>query len=113
MPHKPQPCDKVFISSNLQEFLADFKRTHKYWKWIYDMRDTLLYDRLAGESIPKRQIPDKYRRKYGVNNLYRYQHPEGYRSCYILVNIPGEGLCAQVLDLLSHPEYEELFGYSR
>ncbi len=65
---------------------------------------------LAGEQIRKSRIPQKYLAKYGVNNLYRYQHPRGFRSLYTLLN-EGKGLIAVILDLISHKEYDRTFGY--
>ena len=37
---------------------------------------------------------------------FRYGHPEGYRSCYWVVQ---GSTC--ILDLMSHDEYEKRFGY--
>jgi hypothetical protein len=60
----------------------------------------------AGELIRKSQIPKQYIDRYGVNNLYRYSHPEGFRSCYTVVNC-----CPVILDIMSHAEYDKVFGY--
>jgi hypothetical protein len=38
--------------------------------------------------------------------LYRYNHPEGYRSCYTIVN-----KCPRILDILPHPVYDRIFRY--
>jgi len=75
------------------------------------MDDVLLENREAGERIQKNRIPPLYRDRCGVNNLYRYHHPEGHRSCYTLVYIDGVGVCPLILDILTHVEYERLFGY--
>lgn len=65
----------------------------------------------AGEQVPKSQIPRKYKRKFGVNNLYRYRLSEGYRCIYTLENFPKIGVCPFILDLVDHDEYDEIFGY--
>ncbi|MFX0133138.1 MAG: hypothetical protein ACFFDN_05790 [Candidatus Hodarchaeota archaeon] len=91
--------------------MRDLEADHKFVRWIDGMKEKLLLNMLSGNSIQKRRIPKYYRDKYGVNNLFRYEHPEGYRSCYTLVNIEGVGVCPIILDLLSHPEYERIFGY--
>lgn len=64
----------------------------------------------AGEKIQKDMIPAAYVKKYGIHNLYRYAHPEGYRSCYTCLN-NGKGYVVIVLDLMTHKEYERVFGY--
>jgi hypothetical protein len=48
----------------------------------------------CGIAIPKRLIPKIYKRKYGINNLWKY-------------NLPG----ALILEWLSHKEYERRFKY--
>lgn len=75
------------------------------------MEIVLRENRCAGDLIRKSQIPSYYVQQYGVNNLHRYQHPEGYRSCYTVSNIAGLGVCPTILDIRSHDEYEKIFGY--
>jgi hypothetical protein len=70
------------------------------------MAKVLKENKFAGDLIKKSQIPKFYIQRYGVNNLFRYSHPEGYRSCYTI-----QENCPLVIDLLSHPEYDKLFGY--
>jgi len=36
-----------------------------------------------------------------VENLYRYEHPSGYQSCYTIVPIPEHGGCSAILDILT------------
>ncbi len=64
----------------------------------------------AGNSVPKRQIPVYYVRRFGVNILFRYSHPQGFRSVYTLVR-DDDDVSVVVLDFLSHKEYEKMFGY--
>jgi hypothetical protein len=77
------------------------------------MEVVLKENMFAGEQISKKQIPHHYKERYGVNNLFRYAHPEGYRSCYTIFNKEGFGVCPHVLDLLSHEEYDLVFGYRK
>ena len=75
------------------------------------MAENLLQNILFGERIKQRRIPEYYIEKYNVSNLYRYAHPEGYRSIYTLTEFSGYGVCPVILDLMSHKEYELRFGY--
>jgi len=70
------------------------------------MADALKENKFAGDLIKKSQIPNIYLVKFKVTNLYRYSHPEGYRSCYTIVR-----WCPVILDLMSHPEYDKVFKY--
>ena len=104
MPRSPAP--EVYIVKGLNELLKNLAENHKFQKWIRDMKTVLMEHKYSGELIKKCQIPDYYIEKYGVNNLYRYDHPEGHRSCYTIVN--G---CPYIFDIMTHPEYDLRFGY--
>jgi hypothetical protein len=101
-----KPAPQIFISEDLAKLLTKVGRQNKFSKWVGDMREVLRENMYAGELIRKSQIPKRYIDRYAVNNLYRYSHPEGFRSCYTIVN--G---CPYILDILSHPEYDKVFGY--
>jgi hypothetical protein len=102
----------VYLSKDLRDFLRRYDPNHKFNKWIADMKSVLWENMFAGDCIPKRQIPVRYKRRYGINNLYRYPHPEGHRSCYTLLKFERVGVCPLILDLLTHAEYNKLFGYT-
>lgn len=100
------PAREVYIIEDLDQKLRELPKTHKYLKWVAAMKTVLKENIFAGDLIRKCNIPAVYLEKYGVNNLYRYEHPEGHRSCYTIV----EG-CVYVIDLMAHPEYDLRFGY--
>jgi len=101
----------VFHSEELDELIRGLELDDKRRRWVEDMETVLKENIFAGEKIPKRQIPKYYVERYGVNNLYRYGHPEGHRSCYTIFRRDGLGVCPTVLDLMTHREYERRFRY--
>jgi hypothetical protein len=66
----------VYLSKELHDFLQTLEPEHKFNKWVEDLANILKDNMLAGDSVPKRQIPRYYHEKFGVNNLYRFEHPE-------------------------------------
>ena len=96
----------VYLSKELATTIKCLGTDHKVAKWINSMADVLKENKFAGELIKKSQIPRLYVKKYHVNNLYRYGHPEGFRSCYTIAEE-----CPHILDLMSHPEYDKIFKY--
>jgi len=106
-----EPSPAVHLSEELESFLKDFDSNHKFNRWIADMKSVLKENMFAGDCIPKRQIPNHYKRRYRINNLYCYRHPEGFRSCYSLLLYEGLGVCPLILDLKTHSEYDKIFGY--
>ena len=60
--------------------------------------------------IPNRLIPKEYIRKYGINNLWKYDLPNAWRLIY---SISGDEILivSVILEWMSHKEYERRFGY--
>jgi len=107
MPRHRSPAREVYVVSNLHQLLQTLPADHKFRKWIADMKVVLKEHMFAGDLIGKKLVPTFYIEKYGVNNLYRYDHPEGHRSCYTIV----QG-CVYIIDIMSHAEYDLRFGYN-
>jgi hypothetical protein len=80
------PAPDVYVVEELKELLDELGPDHKFNRWIQDMKGVRKEHKFSGELIKKGQIPGCYVEKYGVNNLYRYSHPEGHRSCYTILN---------------------------
>ena len=62
--------------------------------------------------MAKKLIPNEYKMKYGVNNLFRVELPNYWRMLYTMVE--GESqieIVAFVLDMIDHPTYDKKFGY--
>lgn len=112
MSSNPAPCDGVGLSPELDAELKTLAPDHKFHKWITEgMADALMFNRQAGEKIQEDRIPPHYISVYGVNNLYRYGHPEGFRSCYTLLDMEDGKICGWILDIMTHKEYERRFDY--
>lgn len=111
MTRKPSPA--VFISKELNDILKTLDPNDKRLKWIKEMEDVLKENIKGGDQVKKSLIPSKYKDGLGVNNLYRYSHPEGFRSCYTIFFESGLGNCPHILDIMDHDEYNRLFGYRR
>lgn len=65
-----------------------------------------------GNPIAKKLIPQEYKDKYGVSNLFRIELPNFWRMLYTLTD--GETnieIIAFVLDVVDHPTYDKKFGY--
>ena len=106
-----QPSDEVRLNESLDLMINELPASDDRVMWIRDMEKVVAENRYAGEQVQKDRIPRKYIRKYGINNLYRYQHPKGFRSTYTVIT-PTKGVYyVIILDLLSHKEYDDLFGY--
>ena len=65
-----------------------------------------------GNPIAKNLIPQEYKTKYGVTNLFRVELPQFRRMLYTLTDGESEiEIIAFVLDVIDHPTYDKKFGY--
>jgi hypothetical protein len=69
-------------------------------------------DHRYGRPVPKRLIPERYRREYGLSNLFRVELPFFWRMLYA---VEGDEITivAFIADIVSHEEYDGLFGYKK
>ena len=52
------------------------------YKWISRAIDDLSENAFCGIQIPKKLIPKVYIQKYGIDNLWKYDLPKGWRLLY-------------------------------
>ena len=72
--------------------------------------DDLKLNPLIGIHIPKKQWPKEYIQKFGINNLWKYDLPNGWRLIYTLKGNEVE-IVAIILEWFSHKNYERKFNY--
>lgn len=86
------------------------KEDPKLHRLISRAIEDLKKDPFVGISIPKKLIPKIYIKKYGVNNLWKYNLPEAWRLLYFVVGDHVK-IVSIILEWLPHKEYERRFGY--
>mgnify|MGYP001409717972 CR=1 FL=1 len=65
---------------------------------------------LSGQKIERNKWPAVYVKKYKINNLWRYTLQSGWRLIYTIIG-ESDGLVVSVLEVFSHKDYDERFGY--
>ena len=72
--------------------------------------DDLKKNPLIGINIPKNLIPREYIVKFDVDNLRKYDLPNGWRLLY---TIKGDDIMiiSVLIEWLDHKNYERRFGY--
>ncbi len=67
-----------------------------------------------GNPVAKKLIPEDYKHKYGINNLFRVELPNRWRMLYSLTDSETKiEIIAFVLDIINHPVYNKKFGYKK
>jgi len=82
------------------------------YKWISRAIDDLSDNAFCGIQISKRLIPKIYTKKYGIDNLWKYDLPKGWRLIYAVAD--GD-ICiiSIILEWMDHKNYEKRFGYRK
>jgi hypothetical protein len=78
--------------------------------------DRLKANVFAGDQIPKDRIPSGLAQRSGLRvpleNAWRIELPGAFRGIYTIVHNEGRKPTVLMLEILSHKEYDTLFGYS-
>jgi len=81
---------------------------------LYDMLSKAFEDIENNPSgfihVPRGLIPKEYRQKYSIDNLWKYDLPNGWRLLYSLSR-DKIFLLAIILEWLDHKNYERRFKY--
>jgi hypothetical protein len=64
-----------------------------------------------GNPIAKKLIPQEYKLKYGIKNLFRVEFPNYWRMLYSLENESQIKIVAFVVDIINHKTYNKKFRY--
>lgn len=65
-----------------------------------------------GDNIKKELIPQQLRKEFNLKNLHRVELSRFWRMIYTVKGDQIEIICF-ILDIMSHPDYDELFGYKK
>lgn len=105
----------AFAEESLREAFDKLKGGTFEDKKLYGLLDRaiddLKKDPLVGVKVPRNLWPKLYVRKYGIDNLRKYDLPNGWRLIYTVRGNSVE-IVAVILEwFASHKEYEKRFGY--
>jgi len=98
------------VKSSFEKLKDSKTEDKKLYDWINRAMDDLENDAFCGIQIKKKLIPKIYIEKYGIDNLWKYDLPKGWRLIYSVAN--GEiQILSIILEWMSHKEYERRFKY--
>jgi len=98
----------------LNEIAAGSKIERSILNAIDKKRDLIKANPHYGEPIAKDKIPNEYKQKYGVTNLFWVELSNFWRMLYTLTNNETEvEIIAFVLDIMDHDKYNKKFGYRK
>ena len=103
-------ASSIRLSPTVQEFLRNPKNSPLVHRFEELSRE-LMRNRELGVKIPRRLWPKTYVRQHGLRNLYKCDLGAKWRVLYTLI-FEGAGISVVILDILTHKQYDNRFGYS-
>jgi Txe/YoeB family toxin of Txe-Axe toxin-antitoxin module len=109
-----KPIYVTFIDKKLESEFESLKEGKFEDKRLYKFMDRaikdLKKDPSSGTKIPKKLWPKIYIKSYGVNNLWKYDLPNGWRIIYT-IKTDEVTILNVILEWFDHKEYERRFKY--
>ena len=106
-----KPSRVVFVSDELEKDFNSLRPDDPIRKGIVRAIKDLKQNAFSGIHIPKRLWPGEYVQKYGINNLWKYDLPNGWRLLYTITAENEVELISAILEWFDHKGYERRFGY--
>lgn len=104
------PSKVKFIDAELEKAFSSLSDEDPIKKALIRAIQNIREDYQAGEYIPKKDIPESYLNKYGINNVRVYDLPSAWRLMYTVTGASEIGIIYIILDWMNHKDYEKLFG---
>ena len=103
-----------FIDERTQKAFLELKSGRFEEKELASLIERAIKDlkenQLIGIAISRKLWPAEYVRKYSINNLRKYNLPNGWRLVYTLRGNEIE-IVSIILEWFSHKDYERRFKY--
>ena len=104
----------IFVDEKTKDAYDNLKagkfEDRQLYEFIGRAFDDLKKNPRVGIYLPKRLIPKEYVQKYNVNNLYKYDLPNGWRLIYTLRGSEVE-ILSVILEWFDNKNYDRRFGY--
>ena len=81
-----------------------------FYEHIANALRNIQEDATCGIKIQQRLMPKEWIKQFNIDNLYKYNLPNGWRLFYSLIGNEIEVL-AIILRFMNHKDYERIFKY--
>jgi len=106
-----KPSKVVFANNELENSYNSLKADSDLKKWVKRAIEDIEKNAFCSIPLPKRLIPDVYKKKYSIQNLWKYDLPEGWRLIYTITTPNKVEIISVILDWFDHSQYERRFNY--
>ncbi len=106
-----RPSKVVFANEKVEKEFYSLDANDEIKRHVKRAIEEIRKNAFCGIQLPKRLIPKEYVQKYGVNNLWKYDLPDGWRLIYTITTPNKIEIISVILEWFDHPNYERRFGY--
>lgn len=106
-----RPSTVIFASDRVEKEFYKLDKSEALRKYIERAIRDIQENAFCGIQIPKKLFPKEYVQKYGINNLWKYDLPDGWRLIYTITTPDKIEIVSIILEWFDHPNYERRFGY--
>ena len=106
-----KPSKVVFIDDKLEKNFNSLKEEDPIKKGIVRAIKDLRQNAFSGIQVPKKLIPKEYLQKYEINNLWKYDLPNGWRLLYTVTPENEVEVISAILEWFNHKDYERKMKY--
>jgi hypothetical protein len=106
-----KPSEVVFANDKLEKSFNTLLESEEIKIYLRRAIAHIKTNAYCGTQLQKRLIPSEYIKKYGVNNLWKYDLPDGWRLIYSLFPQNKVEILSVVIEWFNHKDYEKRFNY--
>lgn len=106
-----KPSEVVFAEEKVEKDFVELRENDEIKKYIKRAIEDIKQNAFCGIPIPKKLFPKDYIQKYQINNLWKYDLPDGWRLIYTITTPNKIQILAVILEWFDHKDYEKKFHY--
>ena len=101
----------VFADDKVEKDFEKLDESDELKKYLKRAIKDIQENAFCGVQIPKKLIPKEYIQKYGIENLWKYDLPNGWRLVYSITTPTKVQIVSIILEWFDHKGYERRFSY--
>ncbi|MEK6871773.1 MAG: hypothetical protein AABX16_02620 [Nanoarchaeota archaeon] len=106
-----KPSEVVFADDKIEKEFDSLDNSNEIKIYIKRAIRDIQLNAYCGIQVPKKLFPREYVQKYGINNLWKYDLPDGWRWVYSVMTPTKVEILAVILEWFDHKEYARKFHY--
>jgi Txe/YoeB family toxin of Txe-Axe toxin-antitoxin module len=104
-------CNVSFANEKLEGEFNALDEDNEIKRHIRKAIDEIKENAFCAIPVPKKLIPKEYVQKFNINNLWKYDLPDGWRLIYSITTPNKAEIISIILEWFDHKDYERKVHY--